>query len=166
MNIEQKILEELKSINQPLGVISTVNEESKAKPQSATVYYVYNDKLDIFFVTRSSSRKYNNIQSNSNASFVITGEHPPKTIQLEGNVEEVTNPDEQITYYEKLMSLASENNPMPPVTQIASGELVFFKLIVMWARFGNFEIMKEGDKFIETNFKLSNDTAGHWNILS
>lgn len=166
MNTEQKIAEELKSITQTLGVISTVNEDAKAKPQSATVYYVCNDALDIFFVTRSSSRKYKNILVNSNVSFVVTNEHPPKTIQLEGTASEVTDPEEQIKYYDMLMARATANSPMPPVTQIASGELVFLKMTTTWARFGDFEVMKEGDKFIETNLKFSNDTVERWNIFS
>lgn len=166
MNIEQKIAEELQSTTQTLGVISTVNEEAKAKPQSATVYYVCNDALDVFFVTRSSSRKYKNIQANSSVSFVITDEHPPKTIQLEGTATEVTDPDEQIKYYDMLMARVTENNPMPPVTQIAAGELVFLKMTTTWARFGDFEVTKEGNKFIETNLKFSNDTVERWNMFS
>ena len=157
MNTEQKISHELKSISQPLGVIGTVNEDAQPKPQSATVYYVCNDALDIFFVTRSESRKYKNIKKNPNVSFVITNEHPPKTIQFEGTASEVVDPDEQIKYYNMLTARATESNPMPPVAQIVTGELVFLKITVMWARFGDFEIMKEGDKFIETNLKFSND---------
>ena len=155
MNIESKIAQELESINQPLGVISTVSESGK--PESATVYYVCGEALDIFFVTRSESRKYKNLQKNPNVSFVITSEHPPKTIQLEGTVSEVMDPNEQITYYDKLMAKATGSNPMPPVSQIVAGELVFMKISILWARFGDFEIMKEGDKFIETNLKFSND---------
>lgn len=166
MNIEQKITEELKSTSQSLGVVSTVNEDAKAKPQAATVYYVCNDALDIFFVTRSSSRKYKNIKSNPNVSFVITNEHPPKTIQLEGTAAEVTDPEEQIKYYDMLMARATASNPMPPVTQIATGELVFLKMTTTWARFGDFEVMKEGDKFIETNLRFSNDIVERWNMFS
>lgn len=166
MNIEQKIAEELKATTQTLGVISTVNEDAGPKPQSATVYYVCNDALDIFFVTRSSSRKYKNIQTNPQVSFVITNEHPPKTMQFEGTASEVTDPEEQIKYYDMLMARATSSNPMPPVTQIATGELVFLKITTMWARFGDFEVMKEGNKFIETALKFSNDTTERWNMFS
>ena len=148
MNIEDTITQELQSINQPLGVISTVNESGK--PESASVYYICDKALNIFFVTRSESRKYKNLQKNLNASFVITSEHPPKTIQLEGTASEVTDPEEQLTYFDKLVAKASESNLMPPVTQTVAGEMVFMKLSTTWARLGNFEVMKEGEKFIET----------------
>ncbi len=147
MNTEEKIAQELESMNQPLGVISTVNEFGK--PQSAAVYYICDNALNIFFVTRSESRKYKNLQKNPHASFVVTTEHPPKTIQAEGTVAEVTDPHEQINYFDKLVAKATESNLMPPVSQLVTGEMVFMKISTNWVRFGNFEIMKEGDKFIE-----------------
>lgn len=149
MNIEDTIVAELNSINQPLGVISTVTTEGK--PTSASVYYICDSALNIFFVTRSQSRKYKNIQNNPNASFVITSEHPPKTIQLEGTVAEVVDSNEQINYFEKLVAKATESTFMPPVSQMVEGELVFMKFSTHWARVGDFEVMKEGDKFIEAN---------------
>lgn len=149
MNTKDKIAQELESINQPLGVISTVNEQGR--PQSASVYHVCDDNLNIFFVTRSESRKYKNLQKNNNASFVITSEHPPKTIQLEGTVAEVSDPNEQLTYFDKLVAKATESSFMPPVSQMVAGEMVFMKLSTSWARIGAFEVMKEGDKFTETN---------------
>ncbi len=155
MTSQYKVLQALKSINQPLGVISTVNPLNK--PESSTVYYMSNDALDIYFITRSESRKYKNIQKNPNVSFVISNEYPPQTIQLEGSASEVTDPDEQLKYYDLLSARAKEKSSMPPFEQIVTGELVFMKITVLWARFGNFEIMKEGDKFVETALTFSNN---------
>lgn len=149
MNIEDKISEELASINQPLGVISTVSPDNK--PESASMYYICDSALNVYFVTRSESRKYKNLLQNQHASFVITSEHPPKTIQLEGTVKEVTDAAEQLNYFEKLVRKATEGTAIPPVSQVPNGEMKFMKITTTWARFGNFEVMKEGDKFIETN---------------
>jgi nitroimidazol reductase NimA-like FMN-containing flavoprotein (pyridoxamine 5'-phosphate oxidase superfamily) len=168
MNFDNKVGEELESIQQSLGVISTVNEFNK--PESATMYYFYDNAFNIFFVTRSESRKYKNIQKNPNVSFVVSSEHPAKTIQIEGVASEVFDPDQQVKYFDKLMAKAKESNPMPPVDQMVIGEMVFMKISIMWARCGNFEIMKEGDKFIETKLRYSNDIndidggASIWNF--
>lgn len=148
MNIEDTIHSELEGMNQPLGVISTINEAGK--PQSASVYYIVDKALNIFFVTRSESRKYKNIQHDSNVSFVVTSEHPPKTIQLEGTAAEVVDANEQLTYFDKLVAKATEHTFMPPVSQMVTGEMVFMKITTSWARMGDFEVMKEGDKFVET----------------
>lgn len=149
MNTKTTIVEELSSIDQPLGVISTINEQGN--PQSASVYYVSGENLNIFFVTRSQSRKYKNIQKNSHVAFTITREHPPTTIQLEGTVAEVIDAIEQNDHFQKLVARATESNFMPPVSQMVTGEMAFMKITTTWARCGNFEVMKEGEKFIETS---------------
>ena len=151
MNIEEKIYQELLSSNQPLGVISTLN--AAGLPQSASIYYIHNSQLDIFFVTRSESRKYKNIINNPHVAFVITSQNPPKTIQLEGVASEVTDAQEQIEYFDKLVAKATEYTSVPPVSQLVTGEMVFMKITPKWMRFGNFEVMKEGDKFIETSLQ-------------
>ena len=151
MNTITTIAGELASINQPLGVISTNNKDGN--PQSASVYYISDENLNIFFVTRSESRKYKNIQNNPHVSFTVTSEHPPKTIQLEGTAAEVVDAIEQTNYFDKLVAKATESNFMPPVSQMVTGEMVFMKITTTWARCGNFEVMKEGEKFIETSLE-------------
>ena len=151
MNTKTNITEALASINQPLGVISTSNEQGNS--QSAGLYYITDENLNIFFVTRSASRKYKNIQNNPHVSFTVISEHPPVTIQLEGTAAEVMDPTEQTTYYDKLIAKATATTPMLPVSQIVTGEMVFMKITTTWARCGNFEIMKEGEKFIETTLQ-------------
>lgn len=148
MELEDAIFEELTAINRPYGTISTVSEENT--PESATVYFVHNQTLDIFFITRKKSRKYKNIMHNPHVAFVVTCEHPPKTIQLEGTASVVTDPHEQMDHFTELVKRSSERNPVPPVAQLVeSGEMVFMKITTTWARFGKFEAMKEGGKFIE-----------------
>lgn len=149
MNIEKQILAELHSFNQPLGVISTVND--KGNPESASIYYVYDDALNFYFITRKESRKYRNIEKNKNVAFVITIEHPLNTIQLEGKASTVTEAHEESEHFTKLVALASNYLAMPPVSQIPAGEIVFMKIATSWVRFGNFEVMKEENKFIEVN---------------
>lgn len=151
MNTKTTIMEELASINQPLGVISTTNEHGN--PQSASVYYINDEDLNIFFVTRSESRKYKNIQKNPHVAFTITREHPPITIQLEGTAAEVIDVIEQNEYFQNLVAKATESTFMPPVSQMVAGEMVFMKITTAWARCGNFEVMKEGEKFVETTLQ-------------
>lgn len=148
MNTITTIVEALTSINQPLGVISTSAETNN--PQSASVYYINDEHCNIFFVTRSESRKYKNIQHNPHVAFTVTSEHPPKTIQIEGTAAEVMDPIEQSNYFDKLVAKATESTFMPPVSQLVTGEMVFMKITTTWARCGNFEVMKEGEKFVET----------------
>lgn len=147
MSTEQSILEELSFLGQPLGVISTVNVEGR--PESSSIYYVYDEALNFYFITRAESRKYINIKNNPYVSFVVTKEHPPHTLQVEGVASHVTDPHEEDEHFTRLIALASERLSMPPVSQISGGEMLFMKIETMWARIGNFEVMKEGNKFVE-----------------
>lgn len=135
-------------MNQSLGTISTIS--SNIKPEAASIYFVFDKNLNIFFITRKESRKYKNILNNNRASFVITTEKPPKTVQLEGVVEE-TSTKEQGTHFSNLIATASRHNFMPPVSQLNDSEMVFMKIKTTWARMGDFEVLKEGDKFIEVD---------------
>ena len=153
METNKKIVDELNSINQPLGTLSTISGD---RSQSASVYYVHDDKCNLYFITRSASRKYKNLETNKNVSFVITSENPPHTIQIEGTAERVTDAHEESEYFTKLVSLASSRASIPPVAQMPTSETVFMKITPNWIRFGNFdssitatEAVREGENFVE-----------------
>lgn len=147
MHIEDVIYKELSSANQPLGVVSTINEDGS--PASASVYYLYDKALSFYCITREGSRKYKNLKRDHRVSFVVTSEKPPKTIQCEGVAHEVTKPYEENEYFTDLVSLASKHTLLPPVSQIGGSKMVFLKITPSWIRVGNFEVMREGDTFRE-----------------
>jgi general stress protein 26 len=76
--------------NHKLAVISTQSADSK--PQSAVIGFGQTKNLEIIFGTDSSSRKYNNILNNPAVSLVI-GWDDNKTVQLEGNAQELSEND-------------------------------------------------------------------------
>ena len=130
-----------------LGVVSTVNEENK--PESAFVYYAFDENLNIYFATREVSRKYKNILQNKNVSFVIATENPPQTLQLEGIASVHNDAGEQKHLFQELVGLASTKHFSAPISQQPTGGLQFIKISPSWIRFGNFEVRKHGDTFEE-----------------
>lgn len=147
MTPEDKIFNDLATINQNLGVLSTLGEYDQ--PQAASMYFVFDSALNLYFITRESSRKYKNIKRHPRVAFVVSSIDPPQTVQLEGEAHEVTDAQEESEHFAKLVSLAAEKTIMPPVSQMEDGKIVFMKITTDWARSGNFETLKEGDKFIE-----------------
>lgn len=149
MNTEAKIFEALKNINTNIGVISTISKDNM--PESATIFYVLEETLELYFITRSKTRKYQNIKSNPNVAFVISTINPPKTIQMSGIASEVDYEDGDIKRFEELAKKASEEFTMPPISQmVESGGMVFMKIRPTWIRFGNFEAKNEDNSnFIE-----------------
>jgi len=147
MNKKDTVFEILQSLTNTLGVISTVN--ASGGPEAASVYYLCDDKGTIFFITRKNSRKYKNIEHNPKVAFVITNEHPSKTIQYEGIASEVSDTEETIEFFNALITKATGSDPMPPVIQMEGGEMAFMKITPTWIRYGDFQLMKQGEMFDE-----------------
>lgn len=85
--LKGKILDFIKS--QRLTVISTVDTEHN-KPEAAVIAFAEKDNLELIFGTADTSRKYKNLQSNKNVSFVIGWSDELGTIQYEGVAEELS----------------------------------------------------------------------------
>lgn len=147
MSPEDKIFNDLTAMNQSVGTIGTMG--GYGQPQVASMYYVFDSALNIYFITRESSRKYKNIKRNPRVAFTVSTELPPHTIQLEGEAQEVTDMHEINEHFAKLVTLASEKHVIPPVSQMGEGRMIFMKISPDWARSGSFETLKEGDKFVE-----------------
>ncbi len=131
-----------------LGVVSTVNEENK--PESAFVYYTFDEDLNIYFATREQSRKFKNIMRNKSAAFVMATENPPQTLQLEGEASVHRELEDQRELFTELVALASSKHFSSPIAQQDhSGGLQFVKISPSWIRFGNFEVRKHGSTFEE-----------------
>lgn len=130
-----------------LGVVSTVNEENK--PESAFVYFTFDENINVYFVTKDNSRKYKNILKNSNVSFATATENPPQTLQLEGIAAVHSEIEDQKHLFQELVGLASAKHFSPPINQQTKGGLQFIKISPTWIRFGNFEVRKHGDIFKE-----------------
>ena len=148
MTPEEKIYNDIVDIHQILGALGTLGEYDQ--PQVTSVYFVFDTALNLYFITRETSRKYKNIKKHPRVAFAVSSEHPLRTVQLEGEAHEVTDAQEENEYFSKLVALSSEKTVMPPVSQIEEGRIVFMKITTDWARSGNFETLKEGDKFVES----------------
>ncbi len=72
-----------------LAVVSTVNEAGK--PQAAVVEFCEQDDLTIIIDTLKTSRKYKNLQTNSNVAVVI-GWDNNITVQIDAKAKELTGP--------------------------------------------------------------------------
>src|SRR3989338_5542405 len=155
MFMDNKLLKEiitfLKGDKQKLCTVNTVTED--CKPESAFVYYTFDENLNIYFITRAGSRKYQNGLKNPNISFVTFTENPPKTLQLEGTLSVVTDPKAQRELFLELVTLATERNLVPPISQMDTSEVMFMKITPTWVRFGNFELGRNGDMFQEIKIK-------------
>lgn len=136
---KQQILDFLQ--HQHVGVISSI--DSTGAPNSATVYFIADDNLHIYFPTRNGSRKYTNIQADTRVAFTTTEVDEMRTVQLTGTAEEVSDPAKIIGMIEKLLSVSSHHVSsvgkwIPPIQQLRNGHFALLKITPDWMRFGEF----------------------------
>lgn len=125
MDKKKTILDFIKK--QKLAVISTVGEN---KPESAVLEFGETDDLEIIIDTFTSSRKYKNLQTNKNVSFVI-GWDEDITVQYEGIAEEVKG-DEAKRYKQAYWS----KNPKAQRWDSREG-ITYFKITPIWIRYSD-----------------------------
>lgn len=104
-----------------LGVLTTVSPENT--PQSALVYYVFDENFRLFILTIKESQKIANISKNNKVSFVVANEVPPIEIQIEGSAGIVENADKETVLVNQYMEVANKNPETfnwPPVIQLPS----------------------------------------------
>lgn len=148
--IIEKIEETLKDLPTKLGVIGTVKEDGK--PHVASVYFDFDENLNIYFITRSSTQKYTGTLQNSAVAFLTSAENPPRTVLLEGTVSEVSEPKEQELYFKRLSEYAKSKYPKPPFEQMMNAEIMVMKITPTKARLGDFDSERKSEMFQETTF--------------
>lgn len=102
--IKRGILDFIKA--QRLTVISTIDNE-RNRPEAACIAFAEKENLDLIFGTRNTSRKYNNLQTNQNVSFVIGWTDEFGTVQYEGVAEELSG--EEALKHGRIMADKNEN---------------------------------------------------------
>ncbi len=130
--------------SQPVGILSTVNE---GQPQSAFVHYICSPEFVIYFMTLKNSRKHMNVQANHHVAFTVGTLNPPKTVQLEGVVELVTDTEELKNFTSGYMDIVLKNEHYaPPITKLnAADGSVVYKIVPSWVRWSDFTgTKKEG----------------------
>jgi uncharacterized pyridoxamine 5'-phosphate oxidase family protein len=67
-----------------MGVLSTVSQDGK--PWGAAIYFLVDDELTFYFVTRAETYKYKNLEDNPYVALTIADEPGQTTVQLAGKV--------------------------------------------------------------------------------
>src|SRR3989344_8163518 len=138
INTRETLVAYLNNLN--IGVLSTIRPNGT--PYSAVVYFVVDHSLNFYFLTKSDTKKSDNLQKNNNASFTTIDLTSMITVQSTGTVEKVTDP-EQHTFMIKSIGEANarKNNPQwpPPISKLDStGNNVIYKYKPNWIRLANY----------------------------
>lgn len=127
-----KLMEFLRS--KMIAVISTISSEEK--PESATIYYDVDENFNFYFMTKIFTRKYANLEKNTEVALVIGTENEPITAQIQGKAKLITDNEEYNLKMEQLEKRFLKNEYVAPLFQLNSGEnkVVLFKVTPTWIR--------------------------------
>lgn len=131
-----KALQFLKSHS--LAALATVANDNV--PHVASVYYVVDDELNIYCVSREGTRKFQNIKQNPNVSLVITDEETAETVQLTGRADTGLEGEEESKVLERLWRVTVEKTSWPaPVVKINKGGISVVRIRPSELVFGDFK---------------------------
>jgi nitroimidazol reductase NimA-like FMN-containing flavoprotein (pyridoxamine 5'-phosphate oxidase superfamily) len=135
----------------PLGALATVSADGR--PWSSPIYFVVDDNLHFYFVTRRETLKYKNLKQNQSAALSITDQDMQITVQVLGKISEVPPSEAIHIVLDKLERVrpAGDYNWAPPIMKVHKGDYNVLKLIPTTLQYANFKQFKSDihDDYIE-----------------
>lgn len=111
-----------------IAVMATVDEN--AQPSSSTIYYVLSKKDEIWFLTKSDTTKYKNLQVNGKASMTVLDQAKPSAVNLTGYVVEVEENSEKDEILQSITKLADEKlHDFAPIIKLHKGSFRAMKFV-------------------------------------
>lgn len=135
-----------------LAVVATVGK-NEDQPEAATVHYFIDDDFTFYFITRYSTRKHGNLETNPKIAIVVGTVQAPHTVQMEGTAE-ILEDEKDIrmlgeklesnpTIYQRMFAMV-QRHPVFPGGQEPDTSII--KVTVRWLRWLEYDehTMTEG----------------------
>ncbi len=131
----------------PLGTIATLSK--KGDPELATVYFLVNDDLSCYIVTKAETRKYKNIVRKSFGALMCHAEDELISVEISGTYEPIFDTIEVVVAIERFQALAEKRSVgywIPPIAQLNAGAYVVVKLKPTQVQYRRYVAAKGGSK--------------------
>lgn len=117
---KHKIAEFLMKNN--IGVLATVNQNGQ--PHAATIYFVVDPSVNIYFITKQHTTKVENLLKNSKAALAVYEPQTQSTVQIAGEVHLVEDVSRSEDIFRKVLEITrkTSDSNIPPVSKIYGGE--------------------------------------------
>lgn len=136
MTTNNKVLRFLRE--HTLATLATVAHDGM--PHAASLYYVVDDDMNLYCVTREETQKYQNIKQQPAVSMVITDEETAETVQLIGHAKKVTDEHAISDVLSRLWKITLDKQHWPaPVVKLSKGGLYVIKITPSELKFGDFK---------------------------
>ncbi len=111
-----------------LGTLATVGENGSL--QLSTLFFIIEDAYVVYFVTKTSTRKYINIARNPNTTILIANAEELTSVEMSGRTEIVTDSKQVLDVITKFQILAQDSRAgywVPPVSQVTGSQFAVCK---------------------------------------
>jgi hypothetical protein len=132
----------------PMGVLSTASGPGTV--WGAALYYLADKDLNIYFVTRTGTFKYQNIEALPFASLTVADSESQITVQLSGKVEQMPINKYMDVFFDKFAAIRPDGDYewAPPIDKIHEGNYMPLQLtpsFLQYADYGERRIEVHGD---------------------
>lgn len=136
----KKVHEFIKHRN--MAVLSTVS--ATGEPWGSAIIFAHDEDLNFFFMTRSDTLKYKNIEANPTAALTIADEQDQVTVQAMGIVTRVAAKDYMDVVFKKLASIKPRGDYhwTPPVIKVHKGDYMILQFTPKKLQYADFKQKK------------------------
>jgi general stress protein 26 len=126
----------------PVCVLSTVNDDGT--PYSTTIYIYPADDLSVYFLSKSETKKIENIKKNDAVMLVSYDAKSQTNIQVSGKATEVKDESSSKEIFAKIIEATKKVSgaDIPPVSKLFAGYYVVYKVE---PRFINYSVYNSDD---------------------
>jgi len=112
----------------PVGVLSTVSPDGD--PHGAVIYFVINEDFSASFLTKSGTRKSDNIKHQDRVTLTAFEPASQTTAQITGRASEITNNDKINSIASDILriTLKTSEAGIPPITKLEAGSYNAFQI--------------------------------------
>jgi len=141
--IRNKVIGFLK--NHELAVVATISDN---KPEAATVGFLTDEELNFFFMSKKTSRKIENLKTNSNIAIVIGTEKGSNTLQVEGDAKVFFDSDQE---FAQVVTKISNIEPIyyGPLLKMGGTDFAIVKVKPNWIRWLDFNDLTGKEEFFQ-----------------
>ncbi len=132
----------------PMGILSTAGGAGSV--WGAAIYYVTDDDLNIYFVTRMGTLKYKNIEAQPFAALTVADSEAQITVQLSGTISTMPISKYMDVFFDKFAAMRPEGDYQwaPPVDKVHEGNYMPLQLTpshMQYADYGKHRIEAHGN---------------------
>lgn len=128
-----------------VGVLATV--DPNGEPHAAAIYYFIDKDFTVSFVTKTGTKKADNLQHNNHAVLLVYDAESQTTVQVTGVVTEVTDllKVNEIFTQAIYASIDTAKATVPPLAKLNEGDYVGYRLAPKQVHMAVFGHSKPGD---------------------